>query len=123
MKYVSERVISFSLLVNGTDRRIRFVPVTRGGSVYVTDNEGEMKALEASPMFGTTYRRAESAGCAKERKAKPAARKTAVNGVETWQEAIEFMVDQYGAERGRLTTPDEILQEAGRLNLTFPNIK
>ena len=59
MRYVSERVISFSLTVNGVDRRIRFIPLTKGGSIYITDNKDEMKELEKSTMYGSVYKRSE----------------------------------------------------------------
>lgn len=131
MRYVSDRVISFSLTINNIDRRIRFIPVTRGGSIYVTDNKEEIEALENSPMFGNVYSRSEEQDCGKaeDGKGKPG-RKTGnrfkkeqpVKGVDTWQGAIEYMVDQCGSDREAMTTPDEILKEAQRLNLSFPNI-
>ena len=131
MRYVSDRVISFSLMINNIDRRIRFIPVTRGGSIYVTDNKEEIEALENSPMFGNVYTRSEEQDCSKAEDGKSkSGRKTGnrfkkeqpVKGVDTWQGAIEYMVDQCGSDREAMTTPDEILKEAQRLNLSFPNI-
>lgn len=131
MRYVSDRVISFSLMINNIDRRIRFIPVTRGGSIYVTDNQEEIEALENSPMFGNVYTRSEEQDCGKAEDGKSkSGRKTGnrfkkeqpVKGVDTWQGAIEYMVDQCGSDREAMTTPDEILKEAQRLNLSFPNI-
>ena len=139
MRYVSDRVISFSLMINNIDRRIQFIPVTRGGSIYVTDNKEEIEALENSPMFGNVYVRSEEQECSKaeeqdcskaEDGKSKSGRKTGnrfkkeqpVKGVDTWQGAIEYMVDQCGSDREAMTTPDEILKEAQRLNLSFPNI-
>jgi len=130
MRYISNRVISFSLSINGVDRRIRFIPVTKGGSIYVTDNKEEMSALEKSPMYGKVYKRSEiqpEGDCGKpnargRKKASAKPKMQSVNGVDSWQEAIEYMVDKHGADRNGMTSPEEILKEAERLNLCFPNI-
>lgn len=130
MRYVSERVISFSLTVNGVDRRIRFIPLTKGGSIYITDNKDEMKELEKSKMYGSVYKRLEmqteedcdNINSRKRRKISGKQKIQSVNGVDSWQEAIEYMVDKHGIDRNGMTTPEEILKEAERLNLCFPNI-
>lgn len=130
MRYISDRVISFSLAVNGVDRRIRFIPLTKGGSIYITDNKDEMKELEKSTMYGSVYKRSEmqteedcdNINSRKRRKASGKQKIQSVNGVDSWQEAIEYMVDKHGADRNVMSTPEEILKEAERLNLCFPNI-
>lgn len=130
MRYISDRVISFSLAVNGVDRRIRFIPLTKGGSIYITDNKDEMKELEKSKMYGSVYKRSEmqteedcdNINSRKRRKTSGKQKIQSVNGVDSWQEAIEYMVDKHGADRNVMSTPEEILREAERLNLCFPNI-
>ena len=130
MRYISDRVISFSLAVNGVDRRIRFIPLTKGGSIYITDNKDEMKELEKSTMYGSVYKRSEmqaekdcdNINSGKRRKTSGKQKIQSVNGVDSWQEAIEYMVDKHGADRNVMSTPEEILKEAERLNLCFPNI-
>ena len=134
MRYISDLNISFSLLVDGVDRRFSFTPQAKGGSMYIAKTKAEIKALEASDMYGRIYRRMEGqmppeqAGNApKPKKGKTAAKAAApkiqdVQGVETWQEAIEYLANHHGSERDTLTTPDEILAEAAKLNLRFPNL-
>ena len=124
MRYISDLNISFSLLVDGVDKRFSFTPMARGGSMYIARTDAEIKALEASDMYGRIYRRKEGqippeqAGNA----AKAAPKAQDVKGVETWQEAIEYLVNQHGTDRGTLTTPDEILAEAAKQGIRFPNI-
>ena len=36
MRYISDKNISFSLPVSGQDKRFRFTPCMKGGSIYVT---------------------------------------------------------------------------------------
>ena len=133
MRYISDLNISFSLLVDGVDKRFSFIPMTRGGSMYIARTDAEIKALEASDMYGRIYRRKEGqippeqAGTAPKPKrgktaAKAAPKAQDVKGVETWQEAIEYLVNQHGTDRGTLTTPDEILAEAAKQGIRFPNI-
>lgn len=129
MRYISDLNISFSLLVNGVDKRFSFTPCARGGSMYIAKNKEEIKALEASDMYGRVYRRMEGqaegevadtsptrAGHA----AKAPAKVKDVKGVETWQEAVEYLSDK--CEREKLTTPEEILAEAARRGIRFPDI-
>ena len=135
MRYISDLNISFSLPVDGVDRRFSFTPLAKGGSMYIAKTEAEIKALEASSMYGRIYRRKEgqvfpeNAGNApkpKPKKGKTAAKAAPkaqdVKGVETWQEAIEYLVNHHGTDRGTLSTPDEILAEAAKQGIRFPNI-
>ena len=133
MRYISDLNISFSLLVDGVDKRFSFTPMARGGSMYIARTDAEIKALEASDMYGRIYRRKEGqippeqAGNAPKPKrgktaAKAAPKAQDVKGVETWQEAIEYLVNHHGTDRGTLTTPDEILAEAAKQGIRFPNI-
>ena len=136
MRYISNLNISFSLLVNGVDKRFCFTPCTRGGSMYIAKNDDEIKALEASDMYGRIYRRMEGQSEIKSNVSKKAGRKSKssskvqdVKGVETWQEAIEYLVNNHGSDRDALTTPDEILAEASKIiensqrdvNISFVN--
>lgn len=129
MRYISDLNISFSLLVDGVDKRFRFTPMAKGGSMYIAKTDAEIKALEASPMYGRIYRRKEgqvenAPTLPKKggRKPKAAPKAQDVKGVETWQEAIEYLVNNHGSDRDALTTPDEILAEAAKVNIRFPNI-
>lgn len=129
MRYISNLNISFSLLVNGVDKRFCFTPCTKGGSMYIAKNDDEIKALEDSDMYGRIYRRMEgqseiTSNASKKagRKSKSSSKVQDVKGVETWQEAIEYLVNNHGSDRDSLTTPDEILAEASKISIRFPNI-
>ena len=126
MKYISDRVISFSLIIGNADKRIRFIPCMMGGSMYITDDEDEIKALEGSGMYGRVYRRDPNCTQGQDKptggKPQKAAKKAKeVPGVETWQEAIEYLTEKCGSTAS-LTTPDEILTEAAAQGIVFPNI-
>lgn len=129
MRYISDLNISFSLLVNGVDKRFCFTPMARGGSMYIAKTEAEIKALEESPMYGRIYRRKEGQEEIMPKPPKKGGRKTKdvqkvqdVKGVETWQEAIEYLVNNHGSDRDALTTPDDILAEAAKVNIRFTNL-
>ena len=57
MRYISDLNISFSLLVDGVDKRFSFTPMAKGGSMYIAKTEAEIKA-------STEERRAKAQSCA-----------------------------------------------------------
>lgn len=147
MKYVSNSVISFSIQINGKDKRVRFSPVMDGGSSYITNEAAEIAALEGLSSFERgMFRRAPGreneenepkAAPKKESKAAPKVGKTDKKGkakvtegemtrveeVATLQEAAEYLIDQCGSGGEGLTDPDAILEEAGKRGVVFPNLK
>ena len=54
-KYISKSLISFNIKVNGKRRNISFDPVSRGGSVFITNSETIQDALEKNPLFNDQY--------------------------------------------------------------------
>ena len=131
MRYISDLNISFSLLVNGADKRFSITPCARGGSMYIAKSKAEIKALEASDMYGRIYRRMEGQtegtdvdvpktreGCT----AKAPAKVQDVKGINTWQEAVEYLANKCGSKREELTTPEVILAEAARRGIRFPDM-
>lgn len=128
IRYVSDLNISFSIQVNGKDRRIRFSPRMNGGSTYLAETDEEVKALEASSMFNRVYYRApgqviEESTSGKKGRKKAEDKFTEVGEVSSWQEAREYLVDKFGSDFKSLTTPDSILAEASAKKVTFPNLK
>ena len=130
MRYISNQSISFSICLNGKDNSVRvsFIPLSSGGSTYMTDNEALIAALEKSDMFNKVYRRAPE--CVNEeakpkRAAKKAAEKklTQVAEVEGWQDAVEYLTDKCGSDASKLISPEAILNEAQAKGLAFPNLK
>lgn len=129
MRYISESSISFSLRVKGREDSIRvsFTPLSSGGSTYTTLEEAVMEALEKSPMYGKVYDRApecmnESISQKKTRAAGPKKKTVQVDSVNGWQEAVEYLMENYGSDSGKMVTPDEILKEAEARGVVFTRL-
>ena len=128
MRYISDLNISFSLLVDGVDKRFSFSPCGRGGSMYIARSEAEIRALEKSPMYGRVYRRMEGQedipvkSSSKGGKRKKAPQMQDIPGINTWQEAIEYLVSLCGSDRADLMTPEDILSEASANGIRFTNL-
>lgn len=143
MRYISDNNISFSLKVEGQDKRFRFTPRMQGGSIYVTTEPAEINALESSNMFNRVYKRAPEYENEKGMNAKKevnAKKKTggkknteksedkqseqvSVEEVSNWQEAREYLNSHYGSSLDDMNTPDAIIDEAEKQGVVFPNIK
>lgn len=130
MRYVSENSISFSIKVKGRPDSVRvsFNSLSTGGSTYSTDSEGVIEAMEKSPMYGKFYQRAPE--CMNEcvrskraiKKAAPQNKQTMADSVESWQEAVEYLVEHFEMNAAKLTTPDDILREAEGKGVVFPKL-
>lgn len=130
MRYVSENSISFSIKVKGRldSVRVSFNSLSTGGSTYSTDSEGVIEALEKSPMYGKFYQRApecmnESVRCKKSAKQSSQKKKNiSVDSVDSWQDAVEYLVTNCGADIRKLSTPSEILAVAETNGVVFPKL-
>jgi hypothetical protein len=129
MRYISESSISFSLKVKGREDSIRvsFIPLSSGGSTYSTSEVAVMEALEKSPMYGKVYDRApecmnDSFSLKKTRTASPKKKVVQVDSVSGWQEAVEYLVENFGSNTGKMVTPDEILKEAEARGVVFTRL-
>lgn len=122
MRYISNKNISFSLLMGKASKRFDFLSQSNGTSIYVTDNADEIKALEASDMYKNgLYKRVageKDPRPVKQKKEKP----TAVDTISTLQDAVEYLVN-LGVDPASLTTPDEIVKAATEKGVSFPNMK
>lgn len=131
MRYVSDKVISFSIRVKGKESsaRVNFTANTNGGSTFSTDRPALIQALESSPMFGTRYRRAPECVNAVPTEGKATAKKTeapkrvkSVPEVEGWQDALEYLTKECGSDARKLKSPDAILAEAEAKGVKFPHL-
>lgn len=128
MRYISDNVISFSIKVKGREDsvRVNFLPLSAGGSSYSTDAPSVVEAMEKSPMYGKVYRRAPECLNESVHAKKPARvqrkKLNVVGSVSTWQDAIEYLTDNYSVDRTKIATPDDVLKEADNLGLSFPNL-
>lgn len=128
MRYISESVISFSIKVKGREDsvRVNFLPLSAGGSSYSTDVPSVVEAMEKSPMFGKVYSRAPECAndCTCDKKKVKVFRKKplAVDSVASWQDAIDYLVENCGSQAGKLVTPDEIQKEAEAKGIVFTGL-
>lgn len=133
MRYISSKIISFSLLINGTSKRFDFNAKTDGGSIYVTDHTDEIKALEASEMYKNglykcaagenppkAYKAEEGKKGNKGKKGKDV---VSIDAVTSLQDAVEYLVSNFDVDASSLTTPDDIAKSAAANNVSFPNMK
>jgi len=122
MRYISNRNISFSLMIGNTSKQFDFLSQSNGTSIYVTDDSNEIKVLEASDMFKNgLYKRVEGEKDPKPVKEKKEELKV-VKKIATLQDAIEYLVN-LGVDATSLTTPDEIVKAATEKGVSFPNMK
>jgi hypothetical protein len=123
MLYISDKVISFSLKVNGKSKRFSFDSRMRGGSYLVVTSKDEIKALESSDMFNRIYRRGEESVEAPKRSRAKAKEPKAITEVETWQDAQSYLAENYSVDMNQLQTPSDILSAASANNIIFPNLQ
>lgn len=117
--------LSFSVSMNGGLRRVVFAGQTMGTSVYSTRDEKEQKAIESHYWFNDKFWISEEVDekkvaaeakrkAAAESKKKAAEKKT--HQVTDFEDARDFLADEYGVSRSNMKTKDDILaiaQEKG----------
>lgn len=54
-RYISQSTVSFSVNIDGREKRIRFTQATQGGSSYVCDDPKICKLIESRADFGVVY--------------------------------------------------------------------
>lgn len=128
MRYISESSISFSIKIKGREDSVRvsFIPLSMGGSTYSTNSEAVMEALESSPMYGKFYNRAPECmfDSIRPKKTAKVSKKSVkeVSSVNGWQEAVEYLVENFGSNPGKIVTPEEILKEAEAKGVVFTQL-
>lgn len=133
MRYVSDKVISFSIMTRGSENsaRVNFTACSDGGSTFSTDKPKLIEALEHSKMYGTVYRRAPECECqcakpgrkGMPKKCDTEKRIKLVPGVCGWQDAAEYLVNNCGSDAGKLNSPEAIMAEAMEKCVKFPDLK
>ena len=122
------------LLVNGKTRCVRFLSVSDNSSCseYITNNAAEQSALEASNKFGVRYKlvrtiddtvvpaSATPNGDDVEPAQTPAKEYPNVKNI---QEAVEVLHEEYGVAEESINKKIDVLREAAKLNIAFPNLK
>ena len=129
MRYISDNVISFSIIPEGSKKSVRvsFSSHSNGGSTFSTDSEALIKALEKSEMFGRVYRRASEcidvkAGAETRASESAATALKNVPDVATWQEAAEYLKENEGVDASLIKTPASILKAAEDKGIKFEKL-
>lgn len=122
------------LLVNGKTRCVRFLSVSDNSSCseYITNNAAEQSALEASSNFGVRYKLvrtiddtvAPASATPNGDDAEPAQTPAKeYPNVKNIQEAVEVLHEEYGVAEESINKKIDVLREAAKLNIAFPNLK
>ena len=113
-------------LSGGGNTHVSFSPLTGGGSVYYTDNEQLIDALERHPKFGRLFK-VDPTFVDKsvvEEKKVAEEKKPSVNVVKVaaWDDAKEYLVETYGISRTKLRSHVAIEAAAAAHNIKFEGI-
>lgn len=124
--------LAFSVRMNGGLRRIVFVGQTMGTSVYSTRDEKEQKAIESHYWFNDKFWISEEVDekkvAAEAKKKAAAAKKKAAEEKKTHQvtdfeDARDYLADEFGVSRSKMKTKDDILAIAQEKGVELEGLK
>lgn len=124
--------LAFSVSMNGGLRRIVFAGQTMGTSVYSTRDEKEQKAIESHYWFNDKFWISEEVdekkAAAEARKKAAAAKKKAIEEKKTHQvtdfeDARDYLADEFGVSRTKMKTKDDILAIAQEKGVELEGLK
>ncbi|MDY5632540.1 MAG: hypothetical protein SPF56_08645 [Bacteroidaceae bacterium] len=130
------------VLANKKNLRISFVPLSNGSSVFTTDNEEVMEAIERHYKFGTLFRLYSTQGEGKKTAVQSEGKKTAVqsdaneqlNEVEAAEKILkkvnvsdlaaakDYLADTFGISRTYLRSEKSIKEQALANGIEFDGI-
>lgn len=124
--------LAFSVSMNGGLRRIVFAGQTMGTSVYSTRDEKEQKAIESHYWFNDKFWISEEVdekkAAADAKKKAAAAKKKAIEEKKTHQvadfeDARDYLADEFGVSRSKMKTKDDILAIAQEKGVELEGLK
>ena len=124
--------LAFSVSMNGGLRRIVFAGQTMGTSVYSTRDEKEQKAIESHYWFNDKFWISEEVdekkAAADAKKKAAAAKKKAIEDKKTHQvtdfeDARDYLADEFGVSRSKMKTKDDILAIAQEKGVELDGLK
>ena len=135
-KYTARSHVALTIyLADGGRKHVSFSQLTGGGSVYITNDEAEQKALERHPSFGKLFRIDAAFAAAqklptfgasvkapKVEAQAPAAPKIQKVHMPSLADAKEYIADNFGVSRSKLRTKASIEAEALKHNIEFEGI-
>ena len=120
--YRSSSNISFPLTMGKGYRRINFMPLSEGGSYYISSDKAEIEALDAHPYQNKLFR-IESVEDEHAESEKPAEeKKILVVKVNDITDAREYLMDTYGCRASDLRSRKAILDAAHEKDIEFTGI-
>jgi len=126
MRYISQRIISFSVNIDGKSKRISFTPKMDGGSLYLSKDLKEIKAIESTDMFknGVFSRAAGQDNPVKEKKvvdpATPSPKE--IKSIKTFQDGVDYLVKRFKVNAEDIASPDDVIKIANEKGICFPNM-
>lgn len=125
--YKSKTTLSINIVLSsGKSKHISFTPITDGGSVYYTDSEEDIAALEKHPKYGKLFskqdeRQADKKTTKKPKKT-PASEAPTIITVACEEDAKAVLCDQFGFSRTKLKLREHIISAAKSKNIVFEGI-
>lgn len=126
-KYTAKTDLSLNVKTAKGYAHIRFDSMTKGGSVYYTENEVIQAALESHPQYGRLYK---ADVIMETKKEKDVAKKSPTESskskevkVDSLSEAKDYLVENYGYSRTQLRTKDSILSSATESGIEFKGLQ
>lgn len=129
--YLSDSSIAVNVqLESGSNMHIAFVPLTRGGSYYITDKVEVQKALERHYRFGDLFtldhvdedKAEEQAMVEEDVQDKTEGEDTTTIKVHDLGEAKDYLAEHYGVSRTSLRTKKSILDAAQAQGVSFEGL-
>lgn len=121
-KYIAKSHVAINVVLptSGKSHHVSFLPLTGGGSMFITDSEDLQQALEAHRKFGKLYKIDISYKDEPEQTEDPqeqGAEDVAVKKVEvaSLDDAKNYLVDNFGISRTKLRSRKQI-EDAGAAN-------
>jgi hypothetical protein len=120
--YISSSNISFPLTMGKGYRRINFIPLSAGGSYYISTDKAEIDALDAHPYLNKLFRvESEENDLAEYSQAR---QYETVNTVKVTDivEARDYLIDMFGYKAGDLRSRKAIMEAGAEHNIAFEGI-
>lgn len=123
-KYTAKTDLSLNIRTGKGYAHIQFDSMTKGGSVYYTENPSLQEGLEKHPKYGRLFRMEVVKEVKREEpKLKPESEKKPKEvKVESLNDAKDYLVETHGYSRTQLRTKESILAAAAEVGEEFAGL-
>lgn len=124
-KYIAKSHVAINVVLpSGKSHHVSFLPLTGGGSMYITDSEDLQKALEGHRKFGKLYKIDISYKDEPEQTEEPQEQGTEVVTVKkvevaSLDDAKNYLVDNFDISRTKLRSKKQIEDAAAANGIEF----